>query len=568
MTHEHDVIVVGGVACGPKTAATLARRRPDLQITLFEKGEYLSYGTCGMPYFASGDIESFHQLLITGYDVPRDAEFFKQTKGVLVETGAEVLRINRERKVVTVKHTADGSEREHHYDKLVLATGANPTTPPFPVAASEKISTFTRPEQAIAFRKAAQTGQVGKVVIIGGGFIGCELVEAAAGLWGIETVLIEREPRLLPYGLDREMALLLERELKRQEVTVMTGTTVSAIELDSEGNPLVKIEAGDDLTADYIFLCLGVTPEVKLAKAAGLNIGITGGIKVNEHLQTSDPDIYAGGDCIESTHRLTGRSVYLPMGSLANRHGRVIAENIAGNAVEFRDVLGAFMVKVFELNAGGVGLTEQAAREAGFEVRSVWASFPDKPDYYPEVKTLAAKLLYEDGTQHLLGLQAVGTGDICRRIDVMSAMLQRRSSVVQLLDFEHGYAPPYAEALDPLHHLAALAQAQQRGLVLTNPGLGGIDHSNLPGDATWLDVREPEESENLPWPCKGGKLVLIPLNELRGRLAELESQKKTIIVCRRGPRAYQAALILKQAGFHDVEIVGGGTQASLGWRNL
>ena len=564
MTHEHDVVIVGGVACGPKTAATLARRRPDLQITLFEKGEHISYGTCGMPYFASGDIESFHQLLVTGYDVPRDAEFFKQTKGFTVETGAEVVQIDRERKQVVVRHHADGSESKHHYDKLVLATGANPTPPPFPVADSEKISTFTRPEQAIAFRKSAQTGQVGKAVIIGGGFIGCELAEAAAGLWGIETVLIEREPQLLPYGLDPEMALIIKREMERQDVSVLTGATVAAIELDGDGNPLVKIEGGEEIAADYVFLCLGVRPEVSLAQAAGLSIGVTGGIKVNSKLQTSDPDIFAGGDCIESTHKVSGSAIFLPMGSLANRDGRVIAENIAGNHTEFRDVLGAFMIKTFDMNAGGVGLTEKIARKAGFEVRSVWGSFPDKPDYYPEVKTLTAKLLYEDGTLHLLGLQVVGSGDICRRVDVMSAMLQRQASVVQLLDFEHGYAPPFAEALDPLHHLAALAQAQQRGLTMTNPGLGSVDHYALREDITWLDVREPEEAENLPWPCTGGKLLLIPLNELRGRLQELESQKKTIIVCRRGPRAYQAALILQQAGFTDVEIVGGGTQASLG----
>lgn len=563
MTHEHDVIIVGGVACGPKTAATLARRRPDVQITLFERGEHISYGTCGMPYFASGDIESFQQLLVTGYDVPRDADFFKNTKGVTVQTGTEVVGIDRQRKVVYVRNLADGSEQEHHYDKLVLATGANPTPPPFPVAESDKISAFTRPEQAIAFRKAAQQGQVGKVAIIGGGFIGCELAEAAAGLWGIETVLIEREPQILPYVLDSEMALIAEREMKRQDVTVLVGCSVTGVETDADGSPVVKVDGQEDIAADYVFLCLGVKPEVGLANSAGLQIGQSGGIKVNSRLQTSDPDIYAGGDCIESTHRLTGRPIYLPMGSLANRHGRLIAENIAGEPTEFRDVQGAFLIKIFDMNVGAVGLPERAARDAGYDVRAVWGSFPDKPDYYPEVKTLTAKLVYENGTQHLLGLQAVGTGDICRRIDVMSAMLQRRSSVVQLLDFEHGYAPPYSEALDPLHHLAAMAQAEQRGMEFMNPGFRGAAVQGTEIEINWLDVREPEESETLPWPCPVGKIIRIPLNELRGRLAELDATKKTIVICRRGPRAYQAALILKQGGFTNVEILGGGTQAAL-----
>jgi NADPH-dependent 2,4-dienoyl-CoA reductase/sulfur reductase-like enzyme/rhodanese-related sulfurtransferase len=562
MTHEHDVIIVGGVACGPKTAATLARRRPDLRITLFEKSDYLSFGTCGLPYFASGDIESFGQLQLTSYDIPRDAEFFHQTKGFTAQTGCEVIAVDRERKKVVVRDSG-GSEFQHAYDKLVLATGANPTPAPFPIAESPKISAFTRPEQAIAFRKAAQQGQIGKVAIVGGGFIGCELAEAAAGLWGIETTLIEKEPQLLPYGLDPEMALLVRREMKRQDVTVLTGATVSTIELDSAGNPLLKLLDQDDLAVDYVFLCLGVKPEVSLAEAAGLTIGVTGGIKINQHLQTSDPDIYAGGDCIETTHRISGSALYLPMGSLANRHGRVIAENIAGHKIESPDPLGAFLIKVFEVTAGAVGLSEQAACDAGITARSVWGSFPDKPDYYPETRTLTVKLIYEEGTQRLLGLQAVGSGDICRRVDVLSAKLQQRATLIDLLDFEHGYAPPFAEALDPLHHLAALAQAQQQGLEMVNPGLGEIDHGHLSQDVTWLDVREPDEIERLPWPCPAGKLVLIPLNELRRRLAELESQRKTIIVCRRGPRAYQAALILKQAGFQDVEIVGGGTQAAL-----
>jgi NADPH-dependent 2,4-dienoyl-CoA reductase/sulfur reductase-like enzyme/rhodanese-related sulfurtransferase len=561
--NRSDVVIVGGVACGPKAAATLARRRPDLKITLFEKGEEISYGTCGLPYFASGDIDSFRQLTVTSYDVPRDIEFFRRSKGFDVITGAEVTAVDREKKSVTVRRIADGSTFEHAYGKLVLATGAGPATAPFPVADSPKVSSFTRPADAIRFRQAAQQGEIGNVVIVGGGFIGCELAEATTSLWGMETTLIEREPQLLPYGLDPEMALIVKREMERQDVTVKLSCTVKAIELDDHGNPVVRIEGCDDLTVDYVFLCVGVNPRADLAVACGIETGFSGGISVNSHMQTSDENIYAGGDCVESVHQITGRPLYLPLGSIANRHGRVIGENLAGNETEFPGVLGAFLVKTFDLNSGSVGLSEQAARDAGIEARSVWGSFPDKPDYYPEVKTLTAKLVYETRSERLLGVQAVGTGDVCRRVDVASAFMQNKARLSDVIDFEHGYAPPYAEALDPLHHLAALAQAEERGLVFVSPGLGAVDHGHLPADIVWLDVREPEEIENLAWPCPAGKLVRIPLNDLSQRLGELEPEKKTIVVCRRGPRAYQAALILKRAGFKDVEIVGGGTQAAL-----
>jgi rhodanese-related sulfurtransferase len=280
-------------------------------------------------------------------------------------------------------------------------------------------------------------------------------------------------------------------------------------------------------------------------------------------MQTSDDNIYAGGDCVESVHQLTGKELYLPLGSLANRHGRVIAENLAGNDAEFPGVLGAVLLKVFDLNIGAVGLTESVAHEAGLAVNRVWGSFPDKPDYYPEVKTLSAKMVYSENDGKLLGLQAVGNGDVCRRIDVFSVMLQHKDSLDDLLDLEHGYAPPYSEALDPLHHLASAAQAQTRAVDFISPVFDHSRHEELHKDVFWLDVREEAEVSTQPWPCPGGNIVNIPLNDLRRRTSELDRNKRILIVCRRGVRSYQAALILKRAGFEDVHIVGGGTQAAL-----
>ncbi len=553
-----DFVIVGGVAAGPKTAATLARRLPDAKITLFQKEKFLSYAPCGMPYFASGDIESFQKLMMTPYGVVRDERFFETSKGFKVITGAEVTRIDREKKSVTVRMLDTGESFEHQYGKLVLATGAAPIKPGFPVADSPMIRPFTRPDDAIAFRKAAQQGEVGKAVIIGGGYIGCELVESAAGMWGIETTLIEKENQVLPKVLDPEMAAIVEREMIRQGIKLITSTEVERIDLSDSGNPVVSIRGGDKIAADYVFLCLGVRPNVSLARDCGLRIGGNDGIHVDTHMQTSDPDIYAGGDCVESYHRITGANVYLPMGSLANRHGRVIAENLAGNEAEFRGVVGSFFVKIFDVNVGSVGLSQKAGEALDFRAEAVWGTFPDKPDFYPEFKLFAAKMVYAADDGRLLGLQAAGAGDICSHVDVFSSFLQRRGMLDDLLDFEHGYAPPYSEPIDPLHHLAGMAIAQEMGTRFVAPG---VDFSD---GALVLDVREEHEVSSRPWPTDHGREVLhIPSGELKQRIGELDSSRTVYIVCGRGSRSYQVALMLKHAGFEKVHVVGGGVLASL-----
>jgi NADPH-dependent 2,4-dienoyl-CoA reductase/sulfur reductase-like enzyme/rhodanese-related sulfurtransferase len=556
-----DVVIVGGVAAGPKTAATLARRDKNLSITLYQKEELLSYGSCGLPYFASGDIDSFQQLIATSYGVVRSPEFFKNSKGFEAVAGAEVIKINRNEKTVSVRLLESGEEFEHEYKYLVLATGSTPTPPPFPVTASEKIRSFTRPSDAIAFRKMAQTGQVGKAVIIGGGFIGCELAETCGGLWGIETVLIERENQILPYALDYEMAVIAQRELARQDIELLTDTTVEKIDLDDDGNPVVYITGKESISCDYLFLCLGVRPNVSLASECGLEIGETGGIKVDENLRTSDSNIYSGGDCVESINQITKKAFYIPMGSLANRHGRVIAENIVGNQMSYPGSLGTFLIKLFNCNVGSSGISKQVAENFGLKADFVLGTFPDKPDYYPEGKTFKAMMVYEPDSHRVLGLQAVGLGDICRRVDSMSALLQHNATLESVLDFEHGYAPPYSEALDPLYHLAAMALAKIRGISFISP----VDLSEMSQESIiWLDVREPSEIESEPWDiCGKDNYFNIPLDELRNRIDELDKNRKIVIVCKRGPRSYQAAVILKQADFESVDIIGGGYEAAV-----
>jgi len=249
------------------------------------------------------------------------------------------------------------------------------------------------------------------------------------------------------------------------------------------------------------------------------------------------------------------------MGSLANRHGRVIAENIAGNDTDFPGVLGAFLVKVFDLNVGAVGLSEQAARDAGLKPASLWGTFPDRPEYYPEAASFTIKMVYGEDDLKLLGLQVVGKGSIARRVDTYSAFLQHGATIDDLLDFEHGYAPPYSEALDPLHHMAAMAIARQKGTEFVPPAWSELN--TVPSDTLWLDVREDDEIEASPWSVTTGEIVRVPLDDLRSRIGELDRERRIMIVCRRGPRSYQASLILKQAGFKDVAVVAGGTSAAV-----
>jgi len=558
---KSDFVIVGGVACGPKTAATLARRLPNAKITLFQKDEHLSYAVCGLPYLASGEVGSFRELTLMPHGVPRDAEFFSGSKGFAAITGAEVTKIDRRHKTVTVRTIQSGETVEHGYGKLVLATGALPVGPSFPVTDDPRIRSFYKPDDAMAFRRMAEEGKVGKAAIVGGGFIGCELVEATAGLWGIETFLAEKENQVLPYVLDYEMAVMVQRYLAGQDVAVMTDCRIENISLDSQGKPVISVANRDRLTVDYVFLALGARPNSELARACGLEIGPTGGIRVNDRMQTSDPDVYAGGDCVETVHRITGREFYLSMGSLANRHGRVMAENLAGGDVHFPGALGTCFLKVFDINVGSTGLTWKQAEQHGFDTRCVWGTFPDKPDYHPEKGLFVVKMVYDGKTEKLLGLQAVGMGDITRRVDVFASFLQNGASLNDLFNFEHGYAPPYSEALDPLHQMAGMARAQQKGTTFLNPG------TNLKAAASSLlilDVRETEEATNKPLPpsiADCGALILnIPLGRLRARLGEVGHDRKTVVVCQRGSRSYQAALMLRAAGFEQVKILAGGLQ--------
>lgn len=557
-----DFVIVGGIAAGPKTAATIVRRLPAAKVTLFQREDLLSYATCGLPFLASGELEGFRELTLTPYGVPRDADFFARSRGFQAVTGALVTDIDRERKVVRVRIEKAGRELEHGYGKLVLAMGAVPRKPDFPVETGERVRFFHAPDDAIAFRRCAERGEIEEVVIIGGGMIGCELAEACGSLWGIGVTLLERENQLLPWVLDPEMARMVERDLARRGVRIVAECNVVRVEAGGERICVVMHEESS-LSADFAFLALGLAPHTELARKCGLALGQSGGIRVTRRMQTSDPHIYAAGDCVETLHRITERPFFLSMGSLANRHGRVVAENLAGNDAQFAGTHGTFFLKLYETNIAAVGLSQREAERADFRARAVWGTFPDKPDYRLDVKTFVLKMIYAADDMRLLGLQAFGEGDVYRPVDVFSSFLQRGALVHDLLDFEHGYHPAVSEPLDPLHHMAAMAIAQERGLSFLSPSFDPANQE--PCDIVVLDVREREEAGKAPLPSRiiesGAKAVHLPLGELSLARHELDKEKMIVIMCKRGSRSYQAALSLMASGFPRVAVLAGGLEA-------
>lgn len=545
-------LVIGGMAAGCKAAARLKRLKPDYEITIIEKRSFVSYGACGMPLFASGDVDAFLDLAKTPWGEVRDAEFFGNVKDVKVLTETKALKIDPDAKKVECENLKTNEKFELDYDYLIVATGAKASTPPFPVPDSDKISTFHNPLDAKKFRQKAQVGAVEKAVIVGGGFIGTELAEALVSLWGIDTYLVEMENRLLPKSIDPEISRLLEKVYAENDVELRLNTAVEKIELDDE-DPVVHLTSGEKIKSDYVFLCLGVRPETTLAVDAGIEIG-SEAIKVDLQMRTNLPDVYAAGDCVEIPNFASGKNCCVPLGSLANRQGRVIADAIAGLDSTFKGAAGTISIKVFDMIVAAAGLNEALAKKHGIDYDVVSGSWYDRPDYHPDNKVLFGKALYEKKTTRIIGLQLAGYGEVTRYVDAFSYVLSRRGTAEDLLDFEHAYTPPHSGPINPLNHLGAMIQAQE---------FEGVDcvefeQINL-DDFEIIDVRTEEEIEAAGYSERAEK---ISPSEIRSKIGEMEKTKKYLVVCQKGPRSYEVARIMKQNGFEAVYL-GGGAQLAL-----
>jgi NADPH-dependent 2,4-dienoyl-CoA reductase/sulfur reductase-like enzyme/rhodanese-related sulfurtransferase len=547
-----DIVVVGGGAAGLKAAARARRRDAEANITVIEAGKYVSMARCGLPYYVGGLIHELDDLRETTYGAIRDEIYFKKLKNIDVLTLTKAEEIDRKKKVVTIRR-ADGSEDELNYDYLVLSTGAKPVKPNIPGIDAEGVFNLFDPEDAERIIEMWENEDIERAVIIGGGLIGLEACEALKNL-DLDVTLIELMDHVVPALLDREVALLVEEHLKEKGVKVMTSTRVQ--EIKSKDGRVSEVVAGKEIPADIVITAIGVRPNVDLASKAGLKIGETGAIKVNEFLQTSDESIYAGGDCVENIHILTGKSIYAPLGSTANKHGRVIGDNITGGRERFPGVLGTSIFKIFEFTVARSGLTEREARELGFDAYSVVVPGHDRAHYYPGARSIRLKIVVDGKTDRVIGVQGTGLGVVDKRVDVLIAAIHAGLTIDQLSHLDLAYAPPYSTALDNVITAANVARNKKDGLFDGITVFELKEKLEKDEDVVILDVRSEEEFRHRH--IESDKLLHIPLLELRDRVNEIPGNKEIIVVCQLGLRSYEAQRILKGYGFNEVKVLEGG----------
>jgi NADPH-dependent 2,4-dienoyl-CoA reductase/sulfur reductase-like enzyme/rhodanese-related sulfurtransferase len=546
------VLIIGCVATGPKTAARLSRLDPDAEITVVERQDLVSYAGCGMPFYIEDVIEEWSSLL--GGSTVRDAEYFKANMGFTVLDRTEAVKIDRSAKTATVEDLRSRETREIPYDRLVIATGASPFVPRMEGVDLKGVHRLYNLHDAKAIKDAVDGGAE-RVAVIGGGLIGIETCGAFVAR-GCEVTVLEMMPQLVPNLLDTEMALLLENYLKENGVKVVKGSPVTRIHSDEVGRAVaVETADGTKMGADLVIMAIGVSPNTELAADAGLDMGPTRAIAVNEHMQTSDPDIYAGGDCVECTHILTGEKVYAPLGSTANKHGRVIADNIHGIPTRFPGVNGTAVFKVLDYHCGTTGLTEEKAREHGYDVVTTVCPRCDYSSYIPGAKHTIIKLVADRESCRLLGCQVVGEGDGVKRIDVAATAMKFGSNLKDIADIDLGYAPAYSTAIDALAHAANVLRNKIQGI---GHGVGPLELKEmLDGDEdfVFLDVRRRDEY--VAQTFKDERTVHIPVYELRQRYTELPKDKEIVAFCLTGVRAYRAERILRGLGFRDVRYMDG-----------
>jgi len=557
-TNRKRIVVIGGSAAGPKAAAKARRLDENAEVTIIQRIPELSMASCGYPYYVGGFFDDRNALLCSSTGVVRDPVYYINAKNIVARTETEALSIDRTNRTVLCRDLRTGETEEVPYDSLILATGALPNIPPVPGNDLEGITTLQTIHDADYLRKIRDDKSIKKAVVIGGGLIGIETCEAL-NLAGIEMSVVELLPQLLTF-LDWEMARLVEMHLG-QSVNVFTDNGLAAF-LGENGKLVgVKLANGTELPCELAVVAVGVKPNSLLARDAGLEIGSTGGIAVDEYMQTSDPHIYAAGDCVEILHRITGRRVHAPYGDLANLEGRVAGENaVLGNTVTFPGTFGTGICKIFDYAAGTTGLSERTARSSGFEdIITVINASLDKPNFM-NGNLLITKLIAERSSGRLLGAQCVGPGSVSKQIAQWAVAIQGGLTVEDLVNSDLPYAPPFSLAIDHFIATAHVMQNKIKGRFKGVPAAEVKSKAESPAPPFLLDVRGPDEFEAMRL---GIGETLIPLGALRNRLHELPADKNTEIICfcKISLRGYEAALVLEANGWSNVKVMEGGIMA-------
>ena len=557
MDSAHRILIIGGSAAGPKAAAKARRMDQHAEITIVQKAPDLSMASCGYPYYVGGFFDDRRKLICTPTGVVRDPTFFMNAKGITALTATEAVSIDRGARTVACRNLITGERRTLAYDKLIIATGATPLVPPIPGIDLEGVTTLHSMRDADFLRRIRDEGTVKNAVVVGGGLIGMETCEALE-LAGLKVTVVEMMPQVLLF-LDPELAKLVENHVNSRTAKVITSNAVTEF-VGKDGKLAgVRLKDGTELATELAVVAVGVRPNVRLAQEAGLEVGR--GIKVNDHMQTSDPDIYAVGDCVEVHHRITGESVLAPLGDLANLQGRVAGQNaVLGNRAIFPGTILTCVCKVFDYTAGATGLSETAARRLGYEeVVAVVVAGLDKPPFMGG-KPLITKMVADAATGRVLGFQCVGTGDVSKRVGYAAMAIHGQLTVSDLVNADLPYAPPFSPALDPLivtaHVLENKMFGRMKGISCTEVK-AKLDAGE---DLFLLDARGPDEFQEMR--LDAGE-TLIPLGALRRRLAELpqDKAKEIICYCKISLRGYEAAGLLEAHGWTDVKVMEGGLLA-------
>ena len=563
MVMEKKIVIIGAVAAGPKAACHLKRLQPGWDVTLVDQDNLISYGGCGIPYYVCGDVSDETELRSTSFHMVRDETFFRQAKGVDVLTRTRALAIDRKKKVVQVKNLDSGEERELPYDKLMLATGARPFVLPIPGNDLDGVFTIANLHKAIEIKKRIAGGKVSRAVVIGGGAIGVEMAEALKDLWGIETTLIEFMPQLLPKIVDWQFAGMLKTHLEEKDVTVFTSEGATAILGDEKGLVTGVQTPKRTLAADLVIMAAGVRPRSELAVEAGLIVTPWGGIVVNQRMQTSDPDIYAAGDCVALTNLVTGRETYAPLGSLANREGRVVGDNMAGIAGRFKGTVGSFIMKAFDRCIAATGLTYEAALAEGFDADYALTAPSDRAHFFPGEAIAVFQLVFDRQSRRVLGLQGFGVmnDSISVRIDTAAVMIAAGAVIEDFRDAEMAYAPPFSAAIDSINSAAYVADnlcANRLRKLDMDRFLAWMEDFSLEPDWMVLDIRHPLEAG--PFVEKFGELrwLAIPYIDVRKRYGEIPENRTMIILCDAGTRSYEVQIFLDHIGKNNTMVVSGG----------
>ncbi|HGS5405345.1 TPA: FAD-dependent oxidoreductase [Vibrio cholerae] len=555
------IVIIGGVAGGASAAARARRLSEDAEIIMFERGPYVSFANCGLPYHIGGDIKERSNLLL------QTPESFLARFNVDVRTMNEVLRINRAAKTITVRNLLDQSEYDENYDFLLLSPGAGPVIPPIPGIQNPLTHSLRNIPDMDKIIQTLQMNKPEHATVVGGGFIGLEMMEAFHHL-GIKTTLIEMADQVMT-PVDREMAGFAHAEIRAKGIDLRLGAALKSVEyrpaatLPSaesgeslehkhvEGELDLLLSNGDTLTTDILIMAIGVRPETKLAAEAGLQLGELGGIWVNEQMQTSDPAIYAVGDAVEEKDFVTGKQTLVPLAGPANRQGRMAADNMLGRNESYQGTQGTAICKIFDLAVASTGKNEKQLKREGIAYEKVYVHTASHASYYPGAEVVSFKMLFDPQTGKIFGAQAVGKDGIDKRIDVMAVAQRAGMTVEQLQHLELTYAPPFGSAKDVINQAAFVATNLIKG---DAKAIHFDEIDNLTDEQVLLDVRNPMELQNMGY-LPGA--INIPVDQLRQRMNELPKDKEIVIYCQVGLRGNVAYRQLVNNGFKARNLIGG-----------